>query len=76
MINGRMNVHIQATLILMRMIFFIHFKLEEEEEGPGGYKLQPIWWWCIMNLLAQVPIFFKCLRQQMIACVIMRNSDD
>lgn len=26
----------------MRMIFFIHFKLEEEE-GPGGYKLQPIW---------------------------------
>lgn len=33
--------YIQATLIIMRVMFFIHFKLEEEE-GQGGYKLQPI----------------------------------
>jgi len=40
MINGRVNVPIQATLIIMKIIFLICFKLEEEV--PGGYKLQPI----------------------------------
>ena len=33
----------------MRMIFFIPFKLEEEEEGQGGYKLQPIWLVLVCN---------------------------
>lgn len=42
MINGRANAHIQATLIVTRVIFFIPFKLEEKEEGRGGYKLQLI----------------------------------
>lgn len=34
------------------------------------------WYWCVMNQLAKVPMSVKCLRQEMIACVAMRNSDD
>lgn len=34
------------------------------------------WYGCVMNQLAQVPMSVKCLRQEMIACVVTRNSDD
>lgn len=34
------------------------------------------WHGCVMNRLAQVPRFVKCSRQEMIACVVTRNSDD
>lgn len=58
------------------LFFLINFKLEEEE---GARWLQiatyltgiGVSWTC----WAQVPIFLKCLGQQVIACVTMRNSD-
>lgn len=34
------------------------------------------WFLCVMNQLAQVPVFVKCLKQEMIACVARRNSDE
>lgn len=44
----------------MSIFFSIQFQLEEEEEEPGGYKCKLFdWYWCIMNLFAQVPIVLK-----------------
>lgn len=82
MINGRVNVHIQV----MRMRSdryedgFFHLFLSWRRWSKKGEVVTNCdvfeCYWCITNLLAQVPIFFKCLSQEIIACVITRNSDN
>lgn len=82
MINGRVHDHIQV--MKMRSDCYedgvFHSFLSWRRWRKKGEVVTNCdafdCYWCIMNLLAQVPTFFKCLRQEILACVTTRNSDN
>lgn len=78
MINVRVNVHIRATLItIMTIVFSLILSWRRRKNGQVVTNCSLFdHYWRVMNLLAQVMIFFKCLRQLMIAYVTVINSGD